>query len=305
MDADDRWMPGSRWLIPFAWAAMLLVSNLPDMLFDQFAGSTPSWLFWAKAGLLLILAVFAWFWKAIRPLRFFFLILLVLTLLWWLVFSWIMLTPAWQDWTAGIPWVLGLSAIQLMKLGVALVAVLVLFMIYRHRARFFLVKGQADAMAEPVRWLGMNGPLAWKKLALIFALVGGTIMLLVLFLTTPTTTGLLIRTLPLLPAVLLFSATNALSEEICFRSSLIAPLHGILGKAPTMALTAVYFGLAHYSGGVPLATLPTLLMTGFLGYFMGKAMLETRGFFCTWLIHCVNDIPVFFFLALGSIAAGG
>lgn len=70
-----------------------------------------------------------------------------------------------------------------------------------------------------------------------------------------------------------------------------------------MGLTAVFFGLAHYAGGVPLATTPTILMTGFLGWLMGKSMLETRGFFWAWLIHFVNDIPVFAFLAIGSVIA--
>ena len=91
-------------------------------------------------------------------------------------------------------------------------------------------------------------------------------------------------------------------EEVSYRSSLLAPLHKFVGKQHALALTAVFFGLAHYAGGVPLATLPTIFMTGFLGWFMAKAMLESKGFFWTWLIHFIADIPVFAFLIIGSAA---
>jgi hypothetical protein len=38
---------------------------------------------------------------------------------------------------------------------------------------------------------------------------------------------------------------------------------------------------------------------------MAKSMLETRGCFWAWFIHLVNDIPVFFFLAMGAVGPTG
>ena len=53
------------------------------------------------------------------------------------------------------------------------------------------------------------------------------------------------------------------------------------------------YGLA----GVVLAT--------FMGWFLGKAMLETRGFLWPWLLHLSQDLLIFWFVAAGSIVPGG
>jgi len=42
-----------------------------------------------------------------------------------------------------------------------------------------------------------------------------------------------------------------------------------------------------------------------LGWFLGKSMLETRGLFWAWLIHLVQDVLIFAFLAIGSVTPGG
>jgi membrane protease YdiL (CAAX protease family) len=195
--------------------------------------------------------------------------------------------------------------IQLLKIGVAMLTIVALLLVMRRREDAFLVKGQADASAEPMRWLGLKAPASWRIFGPIVAVMAATIMLVVLLVAHQPSTTTVVRALPLLPAALLFSATNAFSEEVSYRSSLLAPLHNVVGKGHAMGLTAGFFGLAHYAGGVPLATLPTVLMTGFLGWLMAKSMLETKGFFWAWFIHFVSDIPVFGFLALGSIVAAG
>jgi uncharacterized protein len=46
-------------------------------------------------------------------------------------------------------------------------------------------------------------------------------------------------------------------------------------------------------------------MAGFLGWFLGKAMVETRGLFWPWFIHFVHDVLIFSFMAVGSVMAGG
>jgi hypothetical protein len=43
-------------------------------------------------------------------------------------------------------------------------------------------------------------------------------------------------------------------------------------------------------------------MTGFLGWLIARSMLETRGFTWAWFIHFFSDIPVFVFLAIGSVS---
>lgn len=57
-----------------------------------------------------------------------------------------------------------------------------------------------------------------------------------------------------------------------------------------------FFGLGHYYG-YPSGVLGVLL-SSFLGWFLGKSLLETKGFFWAWLIHFVPDVFIFIFLAI-------
>ena len=287
-------------LIAYAWLVTLLASTLPDAISHQFMGAVPPWFFWGKAGLLVAFIILGWGWKKIRPLRFYFILLFVNIMAWWLL-SWVRTTTAWSQWEEHITWVTGMLVLQLLKIGIALITLVVLFILMRRRQSFFLVKGQIDAKAERVRWLGIENQTSWKILGPIVAVVAAVIMAVVLALTNPPSKAMLVNALPLLPAALLFALTNAFSEEVSYRSSLLAPLYKVIGKSHAMGLTAVFFGLAHYTGGVPLSTVPTILMTGFVGWLMGKSMLETKGFFWAWFIHFVIDIPVFTFLIINSV----
>ena len=75
------------------------------------------------------------------------------------------------------------------------------------------------------------------------------------------------------------------------------------GPVHVLLITAVYFGLSHFYG-VPYGILD-VVMAFIPGWLMGKAMLETCGFFWAWFIHLCMDIVIFFFMALGSISLGG
>lgn len=296
--------PVSSSLIAIAWLVTLLVSILPEAIFYYTGGPIPAWLLWAKVGLLIVLVILSWPWKQIQPLRSYFILLGVLILAWWSI-SWIRTVLPWQ-WEEQTPWAVGMLGIQLLKFGVvALLTVVVLFIIMRRRQEFFLTIGQLDAMAEPVRWLGMKEPVSWTRFGPIVAVVATLVLLVVLALTNQPSATTLVRSLPLLPMAVLLAATNAVSEEVSYRASLLAPLHKVVGKRHALLLTAVFFGLAHIAGGVPAGMIPTVLMTGFLGWLMGKSMLETRGFFWAWLIHFITDIPVFAFLAMDSVVRMG
>lgn len=61
-------------------ADALAVSVLPNALFYELLGDSPGWLKWAKMGVLTVMAVLAYFWKEVRPLRNFFLIVLAIFL---------------------------------------------------------------------------------------------------------------------------------------------------------------------------------------------------------------------------------
>jgi hypothetical protein len=77
----------------------------------------------------------------------------------------------------------------------------------------------------------------------------------------------------------------------------------VLSNRQAILLTAAYFGIGHYYG-VPYGIIG-VLMAGILGWLLGKSMLETKGFFWAWFIHFLQDVMIFSFMAIGSIAAGG
>jgi hypothetical protein len=57
--------------------------------------------------------------------------------------------------------------------------------------------------------------------------------------------------------------------------------------------SAVLFGTAHYFG----MGLAGAVLSVFMGWLLGKAMVETRGLFWAWWIHVLADIVIFTFLA--------
>ena len=92
---------------------------------------------------------------------------------------------------------------------------------------------------------------------------------------------------------------NGFNEEFTLRAAPLGELEPTMGTSHALTATAVYFGLGHYYG-VPNGIIGVLL-SGFLGWLLGKSMLETKGFFVAWLVHFITDIPIFLFFIVGEI----
>jgi membrane protease YdiL (CAAX protease family) len=282
-----------------AWCAVIFCSLLPEILMDAAGIAIPAWWAWIQILLALTMLSVSMRVKSFAPLQVFFLFL-VLYLLLWRGVTVIRHLPVWQQWESSTVWVAGISAIQGLKMGIALLLLVGLFFILRRRQVFFFTSGSASNPAQPVSWLGMKTASTWKRFGLIIALfffLGGIAFL---WLSNQPTIGMIAKTLPLLPFIILISATNAFSEEVMFRSTLLAPLETAIARSSALAIISVFFGLAHYSGSFP-SGLVWVLLTGFLGFLFGKAMLETRGLGTSWFLHFISDIPVFFFTAVFSI----
>lgn len=291
--------PAAKRTLPIvAWASMLVVSDLPDILITWLGGSIPSWIFWAKAGFLVVFLGLTLLIKTIRPLwqyaAIFLTLFLALGLTNMIRFS---------DWFQGnfnypgVPFLAGYAAIFVLDIFVALAVLVVLWLMKRDRKTFFFVKGQWDAPVEPVRWLGIKEGESWKVIGWFFA-GGATLGVFI-----PTILGIapssetILRALPLLPAALLLAAVNAFTEESYYRCSLLSTLHEAIGRTQTLLLTVVFFGLGHWLYGSPPGLLG-FLMVGFLAWLLGKSMLETKGFLWPWVIHFIPDAVIFFSYAL-------
>lgn len=87
---------------------------------------------------------------------------------------------------------------------------------------------------------------------------------------------------------------NASAEEVLFRGLLQPVLVQRLGAPGGIAVGAVFFGMHHFgSSPSPLAALPTLLITAWLGLVWGKSVHETRGLGWAVLTHASIDLAFF------------
>jgi len=294
---------GRGFLPAFAWGTALLVSLLPDILFRELTGELPAWLLWAKVGFLTAMLLLSLYWNSLREIRLFFVVLLSVYLLGWAAER-IYQVLDYRTWFVGFdPFMQEMLSVQIPRFTIAVLLVLIMLILVRSFEGFFFVKGKLDAEAAPIPLI-IDKPSSWRILgpAIAGAMCLGLTVFVLAFGNLPSLKSLA-GVLPLLPFVLLFAASNAFGEEMIYRAPWLAALEGPLGPLHALLITAVFFGIEHFYGvpygvlGVTMAFIP--------GWLMGKAMLETRGFFWAWVIHISMDIVIFFFMALGSVVPGG
>jgi hypothetical protein len=288
-----------------AWIIVLGASLLPKIILLEIFHLTVSFTTQTiiSACLISIGLLLSLTWEPMRRLRSFLAMFLVLVCVQWVVFTQIGAIPFYKTRMDNPSFNIYMLAELSLKLIVTVVIIAVLFMIKKNRAAFFLVKGNTSAPIEPVRWLGVGKGENWKKFGLILSVCIslGTLAFLIIAGRPPL--DIVIKVLPFLPAVLLAAAMNAFNEEMTYKASFLSVLEGPVGKTQSILLMAAYFGILHFYG-IPYGIVG-VIMAAFLGWILGKSMLETRGFWWAWFIHFLQDVMIFMFLAIGSITAGG
>jgi membrane protease YdiL (CAAX protease family) len=290
----------NRSLLIVAWVATLLVSTIAVVLWNSVAPGVMDWWPWVPTVGLIVLLALAFASSSLRPLRPFLAILLIIFLCgygggWnWgllLIVRDSPLGPVLQNQT---PLSIG---IHLLRLTPALIIIVFLLLLGRRRPDFFLIKGKINAPVEPSKLINSKETDTWVKIGSIFAVVFSVVTLAYLFLATRPTLNDFVNGLPLIPVAVLIAAINAFNEEFTLRAAPLSELWKVLGKHQALLITAIYFGLGHFYG-VPSSIIGVILAT-FLGWFLGKSLLETKGFFWAWTIHFVQDAFIFIFFAMG------
>ncbi len=295
-----------RDVLVVAWVSTLLASSLDEILWMELTGGLPYWLPWVHAVGLITIFIITLVQPTLRPLRGFLLILLMIFLLgyaagWqWGLISFIRGTSVWNSWEAQVPWALSALSIHLLRLTPALAILSFLFLKGRKRSDFFLVKGKIDAPVEPSKLLGMKKPEPWTRIGTIFAVVFAVATFGYLMISSMPSLDAVFRALPLIPTALAIAVINAFNEEFTLRAAPISELLSVIGKQQSLMVTTVLFGLGHFYG-VPSGLLGVLL-SSFLGWFLGKSILETKGFLWAWLIHFLPDAFIFSFYAFSAVA---
>lgn len=292
-------------LIALAWVVTLYISDLTTILWQELLGGVPSWLFLSKVGLLAAMLVVSLAWQAVRPLRDYFVIFLVIALT--AQGSFLLADTSWWQSRFGAtdaPFAVTMLGVQLRRLAVSL-AVIAAFLLLRYRrGDFFLVKGQLDATGAPIRWLGITRPYSYRRFGPLAALCLclGLLVFMVIAGGWPTL-PLSSLSVAMVGAVLVLAALNAFNENVGYRAAPLATLQPAVGPQQAMLLAAVFFGVGHFYG-VPYGIVGAVMAT-VLGWLLNKTMLETRGLFWPWFIHFCQDALVFTFMALGAVSAGG
>ena len=297
-------LPKSKmnWLILFTWVAAMMASDLPNAIWQAVFGEQPGGLFWVKVGLLLAVVLAGSLWKPIQAVRTYFFLLLVLMLALWGM-NWLRGTAAYLQWERSANWVVAMAGFQFLKLLVTAIMVVVLVFLGKKPAEYYLGFGQLKAPAKASK--GNKNPgkltLTWGMLGLILGVCIAPLTVLFFGMGNLPSLAILVKALPFFPAALLFAATNAFSEELQFRASLLGELQKVVGPGQAIWLSAAFFGLAHYFGGAP-AGIPGVLIAGLLGALFAKCMLGSKGIAVPWFVHFCQNAVIYAFWAIGFVA---
>lgn len=288
-----------------AWVAILTITLTKIVLQEVFHYPVSENLqFGITAGIAIAGLLLALLWKPVRPLRPFFGLFVVLAGTQWLVYTRVDRLAFIRAWLSNPSFKVYMPAEVSLNLIVTLVIIACLFILKRKRSAFFLARGDLSAPAvEPVPWLGIKSGDRWKRVGLVSTLCISLGTLAFLVIAGRPSLNILIRVIPYLPAVLFSAVLNAFNEEMTYKASFLSVLEDVVGRRQSLLLLAAYFGILHFYG-VPYGVVGVIL-AAFLGWFLGKSMLETRGLFWAWFIHFWQDVLIFIFMAMGSITPGG
>jgi len=154
-------------------------------------------------------------------------------------------------------------------------------------------KGDLRAKVIPVPALGLKPKphQSWWHVGRDFALVISLITAVIIYFQLIRGQALSPARLWLvLPFSLLCSLSNSFVEEMLTRLGVVVALKGVASERAIPLVSALIFGGVHYWGSP--GGIAGVLAAGFLGWFLAKSILETKGIFWAWLIHFIQDVII-------------
>jgi membrane protease YdiL (CAAX protease family) len=275
----------------------MLTASVVPMIFSHSTGHGPPYSVpVAQALVLVVAAVIASRSRRLSPLTRFLFTLAILRLGWSVIAPMLGESAPIQSFAAGMA--LGPKIFIARLLNVVGAFLMLTTFIGRdfNRDDLFLRVGQLDAPAQPEPILWFRKAIPWTRFGPQLLVIFGLGLTTFLFISLRPDFGHPSHSWQLLPWALTTAALNAANEEFQFRCVPLAHLRDVLPVRETLWLTAIFFGLAHYFGQ-PSGTIGIAMAT-IAGWIWAKSMVETRGAGWAFGIHMLQDVVIFYFLAM-------
>lgn len=223
---------------------------------------------------------------------------------------------------------------ELSTILVALALLVILYFLADRVRLSYLTLRNIKGVMHPSRLIGVSKPDRWEKSGWSIGLIITVVTGVVLYFQTRGL-GYDFKLWPNLLMAIPLALANSFTEEVIFRLSFVTlgvnagadagagggGVDGVVGVVgvvgagegagggggkggglnsaalykATLFLGSVVFGVIHYWGAAPRGIFGSLL-AAWIGYFLTKSMLETKGFFWAWLIHFAQDVVIMIFL---------
>lgn len=184
---------------------------------------------------------------------------------------------------------------EMSTLLVSLSLLIVLLLVSDNVRLKYLSISKVTSPMKPSLLLGLRKEERWETTGWTIGLIMAAVTSLVLYFQT-SASGYSFKLWPNLIMVLPMAGANAFTEEVVFRLSYVTSTENA-GLSPTwaMALGSLVFGIVHYWGIAPKGMLGAVL-AAYIGFFLTKSILETKGFLFAWAVHAIQDVVILTFL---------
>lgn len=155
-------------------------------------------------------------------------------------------------------------------------------------------KGDISAPILPETWIGIKPKETenWKHYGRNFAIIITAVTTVVVFFQVINQENVnWYNWLRYFHFILLFSVVNSFVEEMITRFAVVVSLKNIFSDKMISFISAAVFGILHF-WGTPGGFFG-VIFAGFLGWFLSKSIIETRGIYWAWLIHFLQDVVIF------------
>ena len=205
-----------------------------------------------------------------------------------------------SQWANGIVIFEGLSTTinkQILYQSITLLGTMVflfaLWLTKRNTFQAYFRKGNlsADILPEPLIGIKPKASENWIHLGRNFSIIISGVTAIVIYFQLIGGNGISIGTMAsILPFSIVFALSNSFVEESITRLGVVVVLKNVIKDRTIPFVSALLFGSIHYWGN-PGGILG-VLVAGFLGWFLTKSILETKGIFWAWWIHFLQDVII-------------